>query len=126
MRYERIILQDKHIKIVGWLVNDELEGMWQEEFVTSFKILQRHLPGETEKQHKNLSQCRTSLNRDLSLVSPEYGAEMQTFGCVSSVRDGVLFSYWLILQPPIAMVHLVCDESERKFDGVIIVYFKVH
>jgi hypothetical protein len=37
----------------GWCVIDELERMWKEAVVASFKVLSRHLPAETEDNHEN-------------------------------------------------------------------------
>ena len=69
----------------------ELEGIRQEVFVTSFKKTQRHLLGGTVEKHKNPSQSRKSLDRDLSLVSAEYRAAVQVAECLSSAGGGVLF-----------------------------------
>jgi hypothetical protein len=33
-------------------VNDELEGMWKEAVMASFKVLFCHLPGRTEENHE--------------------------------------------------------------------------
>jgi hypothetical protein len=35
------------------LANDELERIWKEVVVTYFKVIFRHLPGETEGNHEN-------------------------------------------------------------------------
>jgi hypothetical protein len=37
-------------------MNNEVESISEEEDVTQFKILSQHLPGGTDKNHKNLSQ----------------------------------------------------------------------
>jgi hypothetical protein len=35
------------------IVNNELEGTWREIIETKFKLISRHLPGETEKSNKS-------------------------------------------------------------------------
>jgi hypothetical protein len=42
-------------RIIGWLMNNEWEGMRKEGVVTSFEALIRHLPGKTEENTPNLS-----------------------------------------------------------------------
>jgi hypothetical protein len=40
--------------MIGWLVNSYLQRMYREEAVAKFEVmLSRHLPGGTEKNHKN-------------------------------------------------------------------------
>jgi hypothetical protein len=51
---------------------DELERIWQEAVVALIKVLCRHSPGVTEKDHKILNQHSRSPGRDLSLRPPEY------------------------------------------------------
>jgi hypothetical protein len=36
-------------------VDDELERMWKEAVVAEFKVLPRHLPGETEENCEKIS-----------------------------------------------------------------------
>lgn len=66
------------------------------------------------EKHENLSQCRKSPDRDLSLVSAEYRAAVQMTECLISARGGVLLIHLFILQLPITLVHLVYDELARK------------
>jgi hypothetical protein len=54
-------------------VNDELERTWNEVTWPNFKVLSRHLPGETEENH-NLSQGSRSPGRDLNQGPLQYEA----------------------------------------------------
>jgi hypothetical protein len=39
------------------LINDELKGMWKEVFVSEFKAIYRHFPGNIQrKKHENARQ----------------------------------------------------------------------
>jgi hypothetical protein len=40
----------------GYFLNNELEKIWKEAGVASFKVLSQYLPGETEENHEILSQ----------------------------------------------------------------------
>jgi hypothetical protein len=37
-------------------VNNELERIWKEAVLVSFKVKSQHLPGGAEENHKNLTQ----------------------------------------------------------------------
>jgi hypothetical protein len=41
--------------MVGWVMSYELENMRKEATVAYFKVLSRHLPGETKENHENLN-----------------------------------------------------------------------
>jgi hypothetical protein len=41
--------QTIHCQIVGWLVNNGLEGMWNRVVLALFEVLACHLPGGAEK-----------------------------------------------------------------------------
>jgi hypothetical protein len=40
--------------MIEWLVNNELESIWKEVVVASFKVLAWHFPGGTEENFKNI------------------------------------------------------------------------
>jgi hypothetical protein len=76
-------------------VSNELERMWKEAVMASFKVLSRHFPGGTAETTKNLSQDSWSLGRDLNLGPTEHEAEELT----TKLRCSVLY----VLNIPQAM-----------------------
>jgi hypothetical protein len=54
------------------IVNNELERMWKEAVMASFKVLSKHLPGGPEEKHEHLSQDSPSLGQELNLGPPKY------------------------------------------------------
>jgi hypothetical protein len=59
-------------RMLGYLVNSELEPMQKETIVTWFKALSRRLFGE--ENHETLSESSQSRGRDLNPGPPEYEA----------------------------------------------------
>jgi hypothetical protein len=62
----------------GWLANDELKRIWNEAVVAQFKVKSQHLPGGTEKTHKNFIYDNPSPGRDLNPGPSEYEAGVFT------------------------------------------------
>jgi hypothetical protein len=60
--------------MIRLLMDNALERTWKEAVVAYFKVLSRHLPGGTEKTHKNHSQDSLSPGRNLNSEPPEYEA----------------------------------------------------
>jgi hypothetical protein len=52
--------------------------MEKETVIALFKVISRHFPGGTEKNHKDLTQDSRSPGRYLNLGTPEYEAEVLT------------------------------------------------
>jgi hypothetical protein len=48
------VVQSKTIQcgMLGWMVNSELEKVWDEAVDALFEVIFRYLPGRTEEDHK--------------------------------------------------------------------------
>jgi hypothetical protein len=57
---------------------NELEGIWKEADMVSFKVLSWHLPGGTGEKIKNLSQDSWSPDPDLNPRHPEHKGVLST------------------------------------------------
>lgn len=58
--------------MIEWLMNEELEKMWNGAVMTYFKVLTRPFPEETEETHEILSQYSLWPGQGSKRAPPEY------------------------------------------------------
>jgi hypothetical protein len=63
-------------------VNNDWENVWKEAIVISFKVLSQHMAGESDENHKNLSQAYQFPVEDLKQGCPENDEGVPHFGVI--------------------------------------------